>query len=71
MTNYSDACTRLVQSSLHTEAATARREQILAGALAKGSFIGEIALCEWLKISCARLCEALNLVRDQKARFAA
>ena len=71
MTNYSDACTHLVQSSLHIEAANARREEILAGALAQGSFIDEIALCERLKILCTPLREALKLVHDQKARFAA
>ena len=71
MTNYSDACTHLVQSSLHIEAANARREEILAGALAPGSFIDEISLCERLKILCTPLCEALKLVHDQKARFAA
>ena len=71
MTNYSDACTHLVQSSLHIEAANARREEILAGALAPGGFIDEIALCERLKILCTPLREALKLVHDQKARFAA
>ena len=71
MTNYLDACTRLVQSSLHIEAANALCKEILAGALAPGGFIDEIALCERLKILCTPLREALKLVHDQKARFAA
>ena len=71
MTNYSDVCTRIVQSSLHIESATARRQEILAGALAPGGLIDEIALCERLKILCTPLREALKLVHEQKARFAA
>ena len=53
---------RLVQNSLHQEAASSLREQIFAGSLAPGSFVDEVALCERLKISRTPLREALKVL---------
>jgi DNA-binding GntR family transcriptional regulator len=53
---------RLVHNSLHDEVAVLLREQIFAGALAPGSFIDEVALCESLKISRTPLREALKVL---------
>jgi DNA-binding GntR family transcriptional regulator len=53
---------RLVQNSLHQEVASTLREEIFAGALAPGSFIDEVALCERLKISRTPLREALKVL---------
>jgi DNA-binding GntR family transcriptional regulator len=53
---------RLVQNSLHQEAAARLREQIFDGSLAPGSFVDEVALCERLKISRTPLREALKVL---------
>ena len=53
---------RLVQNSLHQEVASTLREEIFAGALAPGSFVDEVALCERLKISRTPLREALKVL---------
>src|SRR6478672_13480295 len=53
---------RLVPNSLHDEAASRLREQIFAGALAPGSFLDEVALCERLEISRTPLREALKVL---------
>jgi len=53
---------RLVQSSLHQEAAKTLREQIFAGQLPPGSFLDEVALCERLEISRTPLREALKVL---------
>ena len=56
---------RLVQSSLHEEVASTLREQIFAGALAPGSFLDEVALCERLDISRTPLREALKVLTSE------
>ena len=53
---------RLVQSSLHHEAAHMLRERIFSGVLAPGMFLDEIALCETLAISRTPLREALKVL---------
>ena len=53
---------RLVQNSLHEEVASTLREQIFSGALAPGSFLDEVALCERLGISRTPLREALKVL---------
>ncbi|SFP44478.1 GntR family transcriptional regulator [Variovorax sp. 770b2] len=53
---------RLVPNSLHDEVAATLREQIFAGALAPGSFLDEVALCERLSISRTPLREALKVL---------
>lgn len=53
---------RLVQSSLHQEAAKMLREQIFAGELPPGTFLDEVALCERLSISRTPLREALKVL---------
>lgn len=53
---------RLVQNSLHQEAAATLREQIFAGELAPGSFLDEVALCTRLQISRTPLREALKVL---------
>ncbi|SFC77010.1 transcriptional regulator, GntR family [Polaromonas sp. OV174] len=53
---------RLVQKSLHQDAADTLREQIFAGELAPGCFLDEVALCETLQISRTPLREALKVL---------
>jgi DNA-binding GntR family transcriptional regulator len=53
---------RLVQNSLHQEVASTLREHIFSGALAPGSFLDEVALCERLSISRTPLREALKVL---------
>jgi DNA-binding GntR family transcriptional regulator len=53
---------RLIQNSLHHEAASTLREQIFAGELAPGTFLDELALCERLEISRTPLREALKVL---------
>ena len=53
---------RLIQNSLHHEAAVTLREQIFAGQLVPGSFLDEVALCESLHISRTPLREALKVL---------
>jgi len=53
---------RLVPNSLHDEVAATLREQIFEGALAPGSFLDEVALCERLSISRTPLREALKVL---------
>ncbi len=53
---------RLIQSSLHDEAAAMLREQIFAGKLAPGSLLDELALCNALEISRTPLREALKVL---------
>jgi len=53
---------RVVHNSLHEQVAATLREQIFAGALAPGSFVDEVALCERLKISRTPLREALKVL---------
>lgn len=53
---------RLVQNSLHQEAAATLREQIFSGKLAPGMFLDEVALCKSLKISRTPLREALKVL---------
>ena len=53
---------RLVQNSLHQEAAATLREQIFAGMYAPGSFLDELVLCERLQISRTPLREALKVL---------
>ncbi len=53
---------RLIQKSLHQEAASTLREQIFAGELPPGTFLDETALCEGLKISRTPLREALKVL---------
>lgn len=56
------ATMRLVQKSLHQEAASTLREEIFAGKLGPGTFIDEVALCERLEISRTPLREALKVL---------
>ena len=53
---------RLVQNSLHQEAAATLREQIFSGRFAPGTFLDEVALCKSLKISRTPLREALKVL---------
>lgn len=53
---------RVVHNSLHEQVAATLREQIFDGALAPGSFVDEVALCERLKISRTPLREALKVL---------
>ena len=53
---------RVVQNSLHQEAAAQLREQIFSGLLTPGSFVDEVALCERLKVSRTPLREALKVL---------
>ena len=53
---------RLVQHSLHQEAAASLREQIFAGVFAPGSLLDEVELCERLQISRTPLREALKVL---------
>jgi DNA-binding GntR family transcriptional regulator len=56
---------RLVQNSLHQEAAATLREQIFAGVFAPGTFLDELALCEQLEISRTPLREALKVLTSE------
>lgn len=56
---------RLVQNSLHQEAADTLREQIFAGVYAPGAFLDELALCEQLEISRTPLREALKVLTSE------
>lgn len=53
---------RLVHNSLHERVADTLRQDIFSGALAPGSFIDEVALCERLAISRTPLREALKVL---------
>lgn len=53
---------RLVHNSLHERVADTLRQEIFSGALAPGSFIDEVALCERLAISRTPLREALKVL---------
>jgi DNA-binding GntR family transcriptional regulator len=53
---------RSVPNSLHDGAASRLRDQIFSGALAPGSFVDELALCEGLSISRTPLREALKVL---------
>ena len=56
---------RLIQNSLHHEAASTLREQIFSGELAPGTFLDEVALCERLEISRTPLREALKVLTSE------
>jgi DNA-binding GntR family transcriptional regulator len=53
---------RVVHNSLHEQVADTLRKEIFAGALAPGSFVDEVALCERLEISRTPLREALKVL---------
>ena len=53
---------RVVHNSLHEQVADTLRQEIFAGALAPGSFVDEVALCERLAISRTLLREALKVL---------
>lgn len=53
---------RVVHNSLHEQVADTLRQEIFAGALAPGSFVDEVALCERLAISRTPLREALKVL---------
>ena len=53
---------RLIQNSLHDDAAATLRDRIFSGELAPGSFLDEVSLCESLAISRTPLREALKVL---------
>ncbi|MBX9958936.1 MAG: GntR family transcriptional regulator [Burkholderiaceae bacterium] len=53
---------RVVHNSLHEQVADTLRQEIFSGALAPGSFVDEVALCERLAISRTPLREALKVL---------
>jgi DNA-binding GntR family transcriptional regulator len=53
---------RVVHNSLHEQVADTLRQEIFSGALAPGSFVDEVALCERLEISRTPLREALKVL---------
>lgn len=53
---------RVVHNSLHEQVADTLRQEIFGGALAPGSFVDEVALCERLEISRTPLREALKVL---------
>ncbi len=53
---------RLIQNSLHDDAACTLRDRIFSGELAPGSFLDEVGLCQSLAISRTPLREALKVL---------